>query len=119
MILDRGICTVFRKTDVSSPGDMPVMGYRPIWSSWYSELSFETTPTWQTEGRQELRADERIRVLQCREIRQHDVVVLEQLADIDERSEDAAVYQIVRAYHGMDDDGPTAISDLTLEVTEP
>lgn len=119
MILDSGICTVFRKTDVSEPGAMPTVGYLPIWASWYGELSYETAPTWQTEGRKEQRADERIRVLQCRSIRQNDVVVLEHLASFDERSEGATVYKIVRAYHGEDDDGPTMISDLTLEVIEP
>ena len=58
-------------------------------------------------------------MLQCRPIRQNDVVVLEHLASFDERSEGATVYQIDRAYHGVDDDGPTMISDLTLEVIEP
>lgn len=119
MILDSGICTVFRKRDVSSPGDMPTVEYLPIWASWYGELSYETAPTWQTEGRKEQRADGRIRVLQCRSIRQNDVVVLEHLASFADRSEGATVYRIVRAYHGTDDDGPTEISDLTLEVTEP
>ena len=119
MILDSGICTVFRKRDTSQPGAMPTVEYIPIWASWYGELSYETTPNWQTEGRKEVRADERIRVMQCRDIKQNDVVVLEHLSAFSERSEDATVYRIIRAYHGADDDGPAMISDLTLEVIEP
>ena len=119
MILDSGICTVFRKTDTSDPGDMPTVDHFPIWASWYAELSYETTPTWQTEGRKEQRADGRIRVLQCRSIRQDDVVVLEHLASFNERSEGAVVYRITRAFHGVDDEGPTMIYDLTLEVIDP
>ena len=119
MILDTGICTVFRKTDASTAGSMPAPTYERIGSSWYGELSYETSPAWQTEGRKEQRADGRIRVLQNRSIAQNDVVVLEDLQSFSERSENATVYRVSRAYHGMDDDGPTLISDLTLEVTKP
>lgn len=119
MILDTGICTIFRKTDTADPGAMPKWSYTPIYSSWYKELSYETSPSWRTEGRKELKADGRIRVHQNRGIRQNDIVVLEQLANFAERSNGAAVYQIVRAFHGTDDDGPTLISDLTLEVVRP
>lgn len=119
MILDTGICTVFRKTDISAPGEMPVWQYTPIWASWYGELNYETAPVWETEGRKEKRVDERIRILQYRLIRQNDIVVLEQLESFDERSEDSVVYQVIRAFHGIDDDGPTKISDLSLEVVLP
>lgn len=118
MILDKGICTVFRETDVSLPGEMPTVGYVPIWASWYGELSYETSPVWETDGRKEQKADGRIRILQNRGIRQNDTVVLEHLAKFSEKSADAPVYRIIRAWHGTDDDGPTEISDLTLEVTE-
>lgn len=119
MILDTGICTVFRKTDASSPGDKPIPQYTPIWQSWYGEMSYETSPNWQTEGRKERKADGRIRILQDREIAQNDVVVLEELTSFDSRTAGAPVYQITRAYHGIDDEGPTPISDLTLEVYTP
>ena len=119
MILDKGICTVFRKTDGAQAGAMPAWTYTPIYSSWYGELSYETSPAWVTEGRKERKADGRIRVLQNRDIRQNDVVVLEQLATFAERSEGAQVFQVIRAWHGQDDDGPAPISDLTLEVYEP
>lgn len=119
MILDKGICTVFRETDTASAGSMPVKSYTPIWSSWYGELSFETRPEWQTDGRKEQRVDGRIRIMQNRSISQNDVVILEHLSAYNERSGNALVYRIVRAFHGQDDDGPTQISDLTLEVVKP
>jgi hypothetical protein len=50
---------------------------------------------------------------------QHDVVVLENLSKFSDKSAGADVYRITRAYHGHDDDGPTPISDLTLEVMKP
>lgn len=119
MILDSGICTVFRKVDVSQPAAMPRVAYTPIYKSWYGELNYETTPNWQTDGRKDLRVDRRVRVLQCKELRQNDVVVLEGIPTIDDRSPGADVYQIIRAYHGEDPDGPTRISDLSLEVIRP
>ena len=119
MILDRGICTVFQSVNVSSPGDMPRQGYLPIWASWYGELSFETSPARPTEGRKELRTDKRIRILQCDRIRQNDIVILDHISAMEEVAAGTPVYRVNRAYHGIDDDGPTQITDLNLEVTEP
>lgn len=119
MILDSGICTIFRRTDAAQPGAMPVPVHTPIFRSWYGELDFETSPVWQTDGRKSLQADARIRVLQNREIRQHDVVILRELEDWPDPAGADTVYQITRAYHGTDDDGPTPITDLTLEVVQP
>ncbi len=129
MILDSGICTVFRETDTSAAtstatvitynGRMPIKGYTPIWASWYGELSFETSPVWQTDGRKELRTGNRIRIQQNRAIAEDDVVVLEHLESYAQRSPDAKVYRITRAWHGTADGDPTPISDLTLEVVQP
>lgn len=119
MILDSGICTVFRAQDISEPGAKPVTSYEPIWQSWYGELDYETAPAWITEGRKEQRVDNRIRIYQCREIRQNDVVVLEALSDFGQRSEASVVYKVVRAWHGADNAGPSPISDLSLEVSQP
>ena len=117
MILDSGICTVFRKYDLALSGEMPRPGFAVFWKSWYGELNFETSPQRPTEGREERRTDARIRVQQNRDIRQHDIVVL---CNVD-RFEDAEgpVYEITRAWHGKDDGSPAEISDLTLEVYEP
>lgn len=119
MNLDKGICTVFRKSDTAEPGGMPSWAYLPIYHSWYGEPSFETSPAWPTEKRKELEIAARIRVLQNRELRQNDVVILLELESYDQRPADAPVFSIARAYHGLDDDGPTPITDLTLEVAQP
>lgn len=119
MILDKGICTLFRKTDAAPAGDMPRGVYARLHTSWYGELSYETSPDYPTEGRREARTDARIRVLQCREIRQNDVAVLRQLEDWSDLTASDTVFRVTRAYHGTDDDGPTPISDLSLEVIRP
>lgn len=119
MILDTGICTVFRRYDTAEAGCKPVYGYRLLGKSWFKELNFETAPAWETEGRKSLRADARIRILQDRGIRQHDTVVLRDVDTVRDLPAGTPVYRILRAYHGQDDDGPTLISDLTLEVVTP
>ena len=119
MILDRGICTVFRAANAARPGEMPRPGFAPIFQGWYGELSFETSPARPTEGRTELKIDNRVRILQCRDIRQDDVVVLRALDDFSSRSEEDPVYRILRAYHGTDDKTAVPISDLSLEVYRP
>ena len=119
MILDKGICTIFRKSDTSMPGYMPTVGYTKIGQSWYGKLNYETSPVWQTEGRKEQKTVGKIRILQNCEIAENDVVILEQLDSYAEKSANAKVFRISRAYHGKDDDGPDDISDLTLEVVQP
>lgn len=119
MILDNGICTVFRRTDDADPGDMPAPAYRVVAKSWYSEINFETRPVWFTDARQSLRTDARIRILQDRSLQQHDVVVLLDVNALADVPEETPVYRITRAYHGEDEAGPTRITDLTLEVTTP
>lgn len=119
MILDTGICSVFRAMDMALSGEMPRKGYGLIGKSWYGELSFETSPASPTDGRQEFRTDARIRLLQNRSIRQDDVVILRDLPDWNSRGDADPVYRITRAYHGADDAGTTLITDLTLEVYRP
>ena len=119
MILDKGICSVFSRSDTARPGEMPRLGHALLTQGWYGELSFETSPARPTDGRKELKIDARIRILQCREIRQNDVVVLREIADFAQRDADETVYRIKRAYHGKDEESGELISDLTLEVVEP
>ena len=117
MILDSGICTIYRKVDISQPGCMPVTGYQLIARGWYKEMSFATSPTWRTEGREEQRADGKIRIWQNRNVNQYDLCVLRDVTD--GPTEDDQLYRITRAYHGTDEDGVDLISDLTLEVVHP
>ena len=119
MILDSGICTVFHAANLASPGSMPLKVYHPFWASWYGVLAFETSPSRPTEGRKELKTDLRIRVLQSLDIRQDDIVVLANVSGMEEVEPGTPVYSVQRAYHGQDDDGPAAITDLSLEVYQP
>lgn len=113
MILDSGICTVYRKYNTAGPGAMPVWADRPIHTSWYGELRFDTRPAWTTNAREEVRCDARIRILQNRQIANHDRVELQG------RDGTSTMYEVVRCYHGTDDESGEAISDISLEVTEP
>lgn len=117
MILDAGICTVFRKVDSSGAGEKPAPSYTRLCQSWYGELAFETAPVSSTASREDVRTDTRIRVHQNRAINNHDVVVL---CDVDTVPLGGVpVYEVARAFHGTDDEAGELISDLSLEVTEP
>lgn len=115
MILDKGICSVFRRTDVAAPGAMPVYQYTRLYVGWYAELDFVTVPATPTENRTEVQTDARIRVLQNRDIRNHDLVVLDDANSIDGKT----VYEITRAFHGHDDENGELITDLSLREVEP
>lgn len=117
MILDDGICTVYAQTDVSGPGGLPRYDKERVRTqSYYGELEFETSPRWPTEHRKENRVSARVRILQCREIKEDDVCELQSFSDT---SGAGRTYRITRAYHGTDDESGERITDLTLEVMEP
>lgn len=111
MLLKDGIATVYARRDASGAGGAPryVRGDART-KSLYAELSFETSPADPTKRRRELRTDARIRIKQCREIREEDEVVLESF----HQDTGAACYSVQRAYHGTDEESGDAISDLTL-----
>ena len=119
MILDRGICSIFRRVDIAAHGDMPRYEMALIGQSWYGENDFASSPAWPTEGRRENRTDAKIRILQNRSIRENDIAVLTEAAAWTDIPEETTIYEITRCYHGTDDDGPTEITDLNMEVTEP
>lgn len=103
MILDSGICTIYEIKNVAPPGDMPRMVLVPKHQSWYAELNFETVP--KDAAMQEMtETSARIRVLQNREITNHNVVILA----------DGEQYEVIRAYHGTDEESGEPITDLTL-----
>lgn len=113
MILDKGICTVYRTTDTAAAGAKPVYRDYPYYESWYGELNFETSPARPTDTRKEIRTDARIRILQNREIKEHDRVRLSV------PNSEPGHYEIERAYHGRDDDNGELITDLTLKRVVP
>lgn len=105
MILDKGICSVYKVDNIAIPGDMPKDGLVLKYQSWYGELNYETVPV-EAAGQEGIEISARIRVLQNRVITNHDVVIL---PDNPEQQ-----YDIIRAYHGVDDESGEPISDLTL-----
>lgn len=113
MLLDKGIAKVYRKVNTAAAGDKPVWTNVQIFAGWYGELDFETAPARPTEAREEVRTDARIRILQNRQIANHDRVVL------DDASGNTTAYEVTRAYHGRDDESGEPITDLSLEVVQP
>lgn len=113
MILDDGICTVYHKRNTALTGAKPVFTGQAFWWSWYGILSFETAPARPTPNREEVRTDLRVRILQNRGIANHDRVELQ-----DEEGFLTA-YEVVRAYHGTDEESGERITDLSLEVVTP
>ncbi len=115
MILDRGICRIYRKTSTTPKGGKPTATVAVIHESYYGELSFETAPVRPTERREDMKTAARVRILQNRQIRNDDVA---ELVPFDGTKVKAEYYRITRAWHGSDDDNGEPISDLTLEVTD-
>lgn len=113
MILDRGLCRIYRRHDKTRPGDKPVYGEELIHEGYYGELDFETSPRRPTEGREETLTAARVRILQNRQIRNRDRA---ELTPFDGTEAAPEKYRITRAFHGTDDQNGEAITDLTLEV---
>ena len=42
MMLDSGICSIFKETTSSVPGGKPVKGFEMLTAGWYGLLQFET-----------------------------------------------------------------------------
>lgn len=115
MILDRGLCRIYRRISVTEPGGKPKSEEELIFESYYGELNFETSPARPTEKREETQTAARIRILQNRRIRKEDVA---ELIPFDGAEVKTEKYRIARAWHGNDDESGEQISDLTLEVSE-
>ena len=115
MILDRGICRIYRKVSTTQPGGKPTSTLALIHQSYYGELAFETSPARPTEKREETQTAARVRILQHRGINNQDAA---ELAPSDGTPAKTQKYRIRRAYHGRDDENGEAITDLTLEVEE-
>lgn len=110
MILDDGVCTIIWAENSAGPGCLPTLRDSGVrFASYYKELSFETSPAYPTANRLEQRADARVRIHQCREIREDDVAELRRYA-----GGEATRYRITRAYHGVDEESGEPITDLTL-----
>ena len=115
MILDRGTCKIYRRTSTTPAGGKPTFTEAVIHESYYGELSFETAPARPTQRREDMRTAARIRILQCRGIRNQDRA---ELSPFDGTAVRTVKYRIARAWHGTDDDCGEPITDLTLELDE-
>lgn len=115
MILDSGICTVFEMVDKADPGGMPDLHPQEKTMAWFGYLDFATAEAWPTEGREETEVTTRIRILQDRTITNKDVVVLEETHTIEDGMDRL---EVIRAYHGHDDDSGDPITDLTLRAVK-
>lgn len=113
MILDDGICTVYRKVNTAEAGGMPVFQDQAYHRSWYGVLSFETAPVRPTDKREEIQTDARVRILQNRHIANHHRVTLQN------REGTVEHYEVERAYHGIDPDNGEMITDLNLKAVNP
>lgn len=103
MLLDKGICSIYDIKNVAELGGMPQYKLILKCQSWYGELNFETNPT-NTDMQEIVETSARIRILQNREINNHNVVILS-----------GQQYDVTRAYHGIDEESGEPITDLTLK----
>lgn len=113
MILDDGICTVFVMEDKAKPGFKPDLQPVKKCMSWFGYLDFATAEAWPTEGREETEITARIRIHQDRSITNRHVVVLEETETIQKGMQQL---EVVRAYHGHDDESGDPITDLSLKA---
>lgn len=116
MMLDSGICTIFRRVDASTPGGMQKYDYVVLDKGWYGELNFETSPANPNGTREDTETNARIRILQNRAVDNHTMVVLSDVLTWAEAT--GPRYDVTRAYHGTDDDNGQPITDLTLTEVE-
>jgi hypothetical protein len=115
MILDRGYCTIYTKINTATAGNMPAVSLGEIkHQSWYGELSFETTQA-NIGKQQETEISTRIRILQNRSVGTHDIAVLSSALPPPVGS---VQFDILRAYHGVDDESGELITDLSLREVQ-
>lgn len=117
MILDDGVATLFKKEDVSAPGEKPRYLYLPICKSFYKRLAFATSPARPTPGREERRIDLKIRITGQNGAAEGDRVLLLDVQRMEDAPE-AIRYKITRAYHGTDEENGQPITDLELEAVK-
>lgn len=108
MILDKGICTFHELTDISEPGRMPNEQMVAVYQSWYGELDFGSDMAYSTAKREDVAVSARVRVLQNRSISNLMAVTLSDQPD--------KRFEVIRVYHGTDDNSGQPISDVSLKA---
>lgn len=109
MPLDSGELTVWRGTNTSPPGSMPVMSYTQVWGSYYQDRTIGVT-RYYTAQQYGDRADVMVRVQRTYEISPAEDRVI--LSPYDHQ--DGNAYRVTQKQDVLDDDGLPA-TDLTLE----
>lgn len=103
LILDAGICTIYATANGAAAGGKPIEQLTQKFQSWYAELDFSSDPNYATDYREDVEASARIRIHQNRSITTRDAAKI-----------GGQTFEIIRAYHGTDDDNGQPITDLTL-----
>lgn len=114
MILDSGVCSIFERVNTAAPGFMPVYRFARKTAGWYGLRSFSSRPEY-LRDKEATTVALKIRILQDLSVTNLDTVVL---ADVEEVPADAVRYEVVRVYHGTDDQTGVPISDIDLEVVQ-
>ena len=105
MILDSGICSIYKIRNTAAAGAMPNENLVLITQCWYGELSFESSPVQFTESLEQVEIAQRIRILQNRSISQKEIVAI-----------GTNQYQVERLFHGKDEESGELITDLNLSA---
>lgn len=112
MILDDGICSIFRAANVAAAGRMPVWGFEPVGQSWFKRRSYSTRASFMREGAEDTTVSLRIRILRNDAVTNHDVVIL---VPADAMLPNVKRYSVINAVHDVDPDSGEAVTDLYLE----
>ncbi len=106
MMIDTGLCSIYKIEDTSEAGGMPVLTAKlpALAEVWYGELGFESNPVFETELQESVEISARIRILQDKRVNRQTLLDLA----------DGKRYKVERAYHGYDEDSKELITDLNL-----
>lgn len=113
MLLDSGIYTAFSVLNGAKPGEMPKRMYAKKACGWYGVKDFSSSPTYLQNEKKSVTVAVKIRIIMNIHVTNHDVIVL---SDVATMPEDCTVYEVVRVWHGADEESGLPISDIDLEV---
>ena len=104
MILDSGICKIYKIANTAGPGEMPNENKVKIAERWFGDLDFSSAPTQYTESLEQIEVSRKIRVLRVDEI-----VMKKTIVEIG-----VEAYMVERVYDGTDKESGERISDISL-----
>lgn len=110
MLLDAGVATIWRKEEISSPGEMPIEKYTiPFFKSYYGEKNVGYSRYW-TAKAHDMQADFLVEIQRNTGISTADRCQLEPYYG----AEMEGYYKIVQVQHLLNSDN-LPVTDLTLE----